>query len=274
MSQTGGEDRTRRESAAWDHTTQDPFYEYYADQSRSEATVVRFTTMRDLVLRALARSDGPLDVADLGCGAGTQSFLWETLGHRLHGLDISEKLIKLGRERARQAGKTIDFRVGSVTELPWPDESMDVCLAIELLEHVADWRRCLDEFTRVLRKDGALFLTTTNALCPKQEEFDLPMYSWYPGWVKRRYEHLARTTRPELVTYATYPAVSWFTYYGLRRELERRGCDCLDRFDLIDPSQKSGMKRVAVSMVRALPPARLLAHVATPSTWVLAFRRR
>jgi ubiquinone/menaquinone biosynthesis C-methylase UbiE len=274
MSQTGGGEQARREPAAWDHTTQDPFFEYYADQSRSEATVLRFTTMRDLVLRALARNDGPLDVADLGCGAGTQSFLWEKLGHRLHGLDISEKLIQLGQERASQAGKTIDFRVGSVTELPWPNESMDVVLAIELLEHVADWRRCLDEFTRVLRKGGALFLTTTNALCPKQEEFDLPMYSWYPGWVKRRYEELARTTRPELVTYATYPAVSWFTYYGLRRELERRGCECRDRFDLIDPAQKSALKRMAVSTVRTLPPARFLAHVATPSTWVLATRRK
>ena len=274
MSQSEGEKPGRPEAAAWDHTNQDPFFEYYAGQSQSDATVMRFSTMRDLVLRAIARDDGPLDVADLGCGAGTQSFLWAELGHRLHGLDISEKLILLGRERAARAGKTIDFRVGSVTELPWPDESMDVCLAIELLEHVEDWRRCLDEFTRVLRKGGALFLTTTNALCPKQEEFDLPMYSWYPGWVKRRYEHLARTTRPELVTYATYPAVSWFTYYGLRRELEQRGCECRDRFDLIDPARKSAMKRMAVSMVRSLPPARLLAPVATPSTWILAVRQR
>jgi ubiquinone/menaquinone biosynthesis C-methylase UbiE len=195
----GGEDATH-DRASWDHSTQDPFFEYYAGQSRSDDTIRRFVAMRDLVLRALARAGGPLDVADLGCGAGTQSFLWAKLGHRLHGLDISEKFIMLGRERASQAGLNVDFRVGSVPDLRWPDESMDICLAIELLEHVADWRRCLDEFTRVLRKGGALFLTTTNTLCPKQQDFDLPLYSWYPAWAKRHYERLASTTRPELVT--------------------------------------------------------------------------
>ena len=273
MSQFKDEESAQQRPNQWDHSTQDPFFEYYAGQSKSDETLVRFTTMRDLVLRALAKGATCLDVADLGCGAGTQSFVWAQLGHRLHSLDISEKLILLGRERAREAGLNVDFRVGSVTELPWADESMDVCLAVELLEHVADWRRCLDEFTRVLRPGGALFLTTTNALCPKQQEFDLPMYSWYPAWAKRHYEHLARTTRPELVTYATYPAVSWFTFYGLRRELAKRGCYSWDRFDLTDESKKSSAKRAVLSAVRALPPVRLLAHMATPSTWILAIRR-
>jgi ubiquinone/menaquinone biosynthesis C-methylase UbiE len=273
MRENDGGDDPKRHSQHWDHSTHDPFFEYYAGQSRSDETVVRFAIMRDLVLKALARGDGPLDVADLGCGAGTQSFVWARAGHRLHGLDISEKFIGLAKERASQAGLSIDFRVGSVTDLPWPDESMDICLAIELLEHVADWRRCLDEFTRVLRKAGALFLTTTNALCPKQQEFDLPLYSWYPAWAKRRYERLARTTRPELVTYATYPAVNWFTFYGLRRELAKRGCESRDRFDLVDSAKKSVAKRIALSGVRTLPPARLLAHIVTPSTWILAVRR-
>jgi 2-polyprenyl-6-hydroxyphenyl methylase/3-demethylubiquinone-9 3-methyltransferase len=273
MNQSEGGEDTKRDKAQWDHSTHDPFFEYYARQSTSVHSVARFVAMRDVVLRAVPTKSGPLDVADLGCGAGTQSFVWAQLGHRLHGLDISAKFIQLGMERASQAGLQVDFRVGSVTDLPWPDESMDICLAIELLEHVADWRRCLDEFTRVLRRGGALFLTTTNTLCPKQQEFNLPMYSWYPAWVKRHYQRLAQTTRPELVTYATYPAVNWFTFYGLRRELGRRGCHSLDRFDLIDPAKKSVAKRIAVSAVRALPPARLLAHMATPSTWILAIRR-
>ena len=273
MSDLHEEEPVPQHQALNDSTAPDPFFQYYAGQSQSDETIARFVTMRDLVLRALGRGHGPLDVVDLGCGAGTQSFVWSQLGHRLHGLDINTKLIALGRERAGQAGLDIDFRVGSVTDLPWPDQSMDVCLSIELLEHVADWRRCLDEFTRVLRKGGALFLTTTNVLCPKQQEFDLPLYSWYPGRLKRHYERLAQTTRPELVTYATFPAVNWFSFYGLRRELGRRGCICQDRFDLIDAASKATLKRMVLSVIRTLPPARLLAHVAIPSTWVLAIRR-
>ena len=46
-----------------------------------------------------------------------------------------------------------------------------------------------------------------------------------------------------------------------------------DRFDLIDQASKTPLKRAAVSIIRALPPARLVAHLAMPSTWVLAIRR-
>jgi 2-polyprenyl-6-hydroxyphenyl methylase/3-demethylubiquinone-9 3-methyltransferase len=91
--------------------------------------------------------------------------------------------------------------------------------------------------------------------------------------MKRYYERLAQTTRPELVTYATYPAVNWFSFFGLRRELGKRGCACQDRFDLIDRATKSSLKRTAVSIIRALPPVRFVAHLAVPSTWVLAIRR-
>ena len=149
---------------------------------------------------------------------------------------------------------------------------MDVCLAVELLEHVAAWEQCLDEFTRVLRPGGALFLTTTNVLCPKQQEFGLPMYSWYPAPLKRRYERLATTTRPEIASFATYPAVNWFSFYGLRRRLARGGCRSYDRFDIVNASKKSALKRFALHVVRVLPPARFVAHVTTPSTWVLAIK--
>ena len=257
----------------WDPTTHRAFYEYYESESQRDETVERFVTVRDLVLRALGDGGRVLDVADLGCGAGTQSMVWSRLGHRVHGVDISEELVTLGQARADRAQLKIDFRVGTVTELPWEDETMDVCLSIQLLEHVPDWSRCLDESTRVLRRGGALFLTTTNCLCPTQEEFDLPLYSWYPGVVKRHYERLARTSRPELASYATYPAVNWFSFYGLRRELRRRGFDCRDRFDVMDESTKGRGKALALAAVRRLPPARWLAQATTPSTWVFAVKK-
>src|SRR5437899_5916683 len=119
MSELGEEEGINQRPAHWDHSTNDPFFEYYAGQSRSDETIIRFSAMRDLVLRALGRGEEPLDVADLGCGAGTQSFVWTQLGHRLHGLDISEKFITLGRERARPSGRGVDSRVGSLTYSPW-----------------------------------------------------------------------------------------------------------------------------------------------------------
>ncbi len=265
-----------RTGGQWDHSCDDRFFDYYAQESVTEATVQRFKQIRALILRVLGpeRAGQMLDVADVGCGAGSQCFLWAELGHRVHGLDINERLVELARRRAEETGSAdrAEFSIGSAASLPWADGSMDVCISPELLEHVPNWRPCLDEMVRVLRPGGLLFLTTTNKLCPKQQEFDLPLYSWYPGFLKRRYERLATTTRPELAQYATYPAVNWFTFFGLRDILKPQGFDCYDRFDTID-TNGSRVKELLQSTIRAAPPLRFLAHVATPWTQIVAIKR-
>jgi 2-polyprenyl-6-hydroxyphenyl methylase/3-demethylubiquinone-9 3-methyltransferase len=139
-----------------------------------------------------------------------------------------------------------------------------------LLEHVEDWRSCLNEFARILRPKGLLYLSTTNKLCPIQQEFELPLYSWYPARLKRHYVELALTTRPELANFATYPAVNWFTNKQLEKALGQLGLSAMDRFDVMDLSTKPAPVRWAVQLVRVAPPFRWLAHVASRSTIVIA----
>ncbi len=109
-------------------------------------------------------------------------------------------------------------------------------------------------------------------LCPKQEEFNLPLYSWYPAPVKRRCERLATTSRPSIANYATYPAVNWFSFYGLREFLRPLGFRCLDRFDVVDSSAKSRAQRLVLTAIRKSSVLRFLGHVATPGTMLLAVR--
>ena len=254
---------------------QDEFVRYYADESVSAETLERFAGIKATVSRMLAasgRADEKLTVADIGCGAGSQSIMWARDGHRVYGIDINEPLIELAVRRAAEERIDITFDVGSADALPWADRSVDVCLVPELLEHVAAWRTCLDEFARIVKPNGVLFLSTNNVLCPKQEEFDLPFYSWYPGWLKRRYERLAVTTRPELVNHARYPAVNWFNFYGLRAEFEKRGMRSLDRFDLMDVERLRPPLGAVLRLVRAVPPLRWLGHVFTPYTAIIGIK--
>jgi len=226
------------------------------------------------VLRVAAQTGmkSQLDVADIGCGAGTQSRLWAERGHRVFGLDVNEPLMRLAEKRAAEQGVDIKFEVGTATALPWADRTMDVCLVPELLEHVADWQSCVNEAARVLRPGGLLYLSTTNVLCPKQQEFNLPLYSWYPGPLKRYCERLSVTTRPAIANYAKYPAVHWFSFYGLRDFLEPLGFRCLDRFDLIDTAGKGRLAQFIVTVLRGIPLLRLLGHMATPSTYLVAVK--
>lgn len=255
----------------WDND----FVRYYAAQHQTEKTIQRFSGIMRTVLYArqiAGLRSKHLRVADIGCNAGTQSFLWAEAGHDVTGLDINEKLLAIARERAVERGLATHFQAGSATALPWESGSMDVCLLVELLEHVQDWESVLSEACRVLDRGGSLYVSTTNWLCPKQSEFELPMYSWYPKPLKRYYERLSVTTRPELVNHTKYPAVHWFSPYGLARYFRNRNLRPYDRFDLMDESTKSAPQRMALQLIRHVPGVRFLAFLATPSSALVAIR--
>lgn len=263
--------------AAYDHSSDPNFFKYYEQQSATPQTIERFRSIRERALLILARdgrSTAGLNVLDIGCGAGTQTLLWAELGHDVSGVDVNGPLIEVARARAVERGLTVRYDVGTATSLPHPSGSMDVCLMPELLEHVEDWESCVDEAIRVLKPGGLLYLSTTSWLCPRQQEFDLPLYSWYPGWLKRRYERLSVTTRPELVNHARYPAVHWFSYYRLRDYLSARGLRSLDRFDVVALTSRGPAVRALVGLTRALPPLRLLGHALTEGTLIFALKDR
>lgn len=260
----------------WDCSSDPEFFEYYEKQSQSKATFDRFVIVRDKVIKIFSKlglkTKASLDVADIGCGAGTQSLLWAEMGHRVSGIDINQPLVDLARKRAAEAGLPIRFEVGTATELPLDTDSVDVCLLPELLEHVVDWQTCLKEACRVLRPGGVLYLSTTNVLCPKQEEFNLPFYSWYPGFLKKKYEQLAVTSRPELANSARYPAVNWFSYYQLASFLEKFNIKSYDRFDMLDTDSAGAAKKLALSVLKSIPPVRLLGHFFISDTVIIGIK--
>jgi 2-polyprenyl-6-hydroxyphenyl methylase/3-demethylubiquinone-9 3-methyltransferase len=194
-------------------------------------------------------------------------------GHRATCVDLSADLLAVGKQRAAEQGLQVKFINCSATDIPLPDACVDVCVVPELLEHVVDWECVLDEAARILRPNGVLFLSTTNTLCPLQDEFNLPLYSWYPAFLKRRYERLAVTTRPEVANYAKYPAVHWFTFYSLRNALRARGFDrFLDRLDMIVLRIGDSPKGSFARAMRYVPLSRFGLQCVTPNSMILAFK--
>jgi 2-polyprenyl-3-methyl-5-hydroxy-6-metoxy-1,4-benzoquinol methylase len=117
----------------------------------------------DALLKALGNPGGELNVADVGCGAGARCRLWASHGHQVYGADRDAEAIALARRHAHQDGLPMLLDVASACALPWPDRSMDVCMAFDVLESSADWRACVAECLRVLRPGGALYISIAPA---------------------------------------------------------------------------------------------------------------
>lgn len=268
---------SREEPSRTDRNEHDPrFVEYYKNESASDAAAERARGIMRAVLRTRKQAGKPtehLRVADIGCNAGTQSRCWLEGGHDVCGLDISQNLVEIARLRNAEFGERARYEVGSASNLPWKDDCFDVCLLPELLEHVEDWRACLLESARVLKSGGTLYLSTTNVLCPVQQEFSLPAYSWYPKPLKAHFVHKALTTDPGLVNFASHPAYHWFSPYGLKKFLAANRVDALDRFEILDVAQKSPMTKLVGAALRQSSFLRFAGHVLTPSTILIGFKR-
>lgn len=101
-------------------------------------------------------------VADLGCGSGVFSDLLQRAGFKCVGLDISPKLIALGRSKYPD----VEFIEGDVERLPFPDRSLDGVVLSGLIHHFPDPSRCATEVFRVLRSRGRFVAFDPNRMNP------------------------------------------------------------------------------------------------------------
>lgn len=100
-------------------------------------------------------------VLDAGCGRGETLLACARAGAHVAGLDYSEAAVELTRELLADY-PTADVRLGSVTDLPWPDMSFDRIQFSDVIEHLdpAQTVPALAEFRRVLRPGGYLLVHT------------------------------------------------------------------------------------------------------------------
>lgn len=96
---------------------------------------------------------------DVGCayGYGTRAFAERV--PECHGIDPNPELIEVARARYPQ----LHFDCARIEESDLPAESFDVVVANEVLEHVDEELRALDEMHRLLRRGGTLILTVPHA---------------------------------------------------------------------------------------------------------------
>jgi SAM-dependent methyltransferase len=96
------------------------------------------------------------EVLEAGCGTGLILKEVSRVARRSVGLDLSHGMAKQAKERGLQVV------LGSITSLPFADNSFDTAYSFKVLAHLVDIDRALSELARVVRPGGHLLLEFYN----------------------------------------------------------------------------------------------------------------
>lgn len=113
--------------------------------------------MTELILNAVNHTR-PLSILDFGCGIGVPAFTFAQKGHNVMALDVQGTgTLEFLKWRMRKHGLEMTIHE-STSGVPHLGGSLfDVIVAMDVLEHLPEWRRVLRELVAHLRPGGALF---------------------------------------------------------------------------------------------------------------------
>jgi ubiquinone/menaquinone biosynthesis C-methylase UbiE len=143
--------------------------------------------------------DGTGSILDIGCGS---SRILQSLPQAV-GLDMQIRKLRWMRAPGR------NLVAGSLSKLPFADESFDAVICSEVIEHISREEIDLTDMVRVLAPGGTLVLGTPD----------------YGRWIWRTLEDLYKKVFPQ--GYAT-EHINQYTRQSLRQEIERMGLVVLD----------------------------------------------
>jgi ubiquinone/menaquinone biosynthesis methyltransferase len=95
-------------------------------------------------------------VLDVACGTGDLALAAAGRGADVTGLDVTHRMVQLARARRTQAGLDVQFVVGDMAALPFPDEAFDVVTTGYGIRNVPEIAPAIREISRVLRPGGLL----------------------------------------------------------------------------------------------------------------------
>ena len=119
----------------------------------------------------------PARILDAGCGSGRNMVELARLGE-VTGIELSDTSVALARERG--VGEVI---AGSVLEMPFAEDSFDLAVSLDVIEHLEDDLGALRELRRTVAPGGVLLVT-------------VPAYRWlWSGHDEINHHHRRYTRR-------------------------------------------------------------------------------
>ena len=152
-------------------------------------------------------------ILDLGCGYGYFLEVAKSRGWEVYGVEIAEDAVHTCKE------KGINMFHGEVQYCDFQEDTFDVVISIEVIEHLVNPNIIVQTGLKMLRKDGLFYVTTPNfnsyLRYQLKENFDVIEY-------------------PNHLSYFTTKTLDrLFTENGFKRDMEN-GCNCSNYFNCIN----------------------------------------
>jgi ubiquinone/menaquinone biosynthesis C-methylase UbiE len=105
----------------------------------------------------------------VGCGTGTLTLAAKQQAGpsgKVFGIDVIPGMIELSQRKAAQAHEDVTFQLGSIDDIPFPENLFDVVLCSFMIFHMSDTtrRKGMAEIHRVLKPMGRLLILDIDAI--------------------------------------------------------------------------------------------------------------
>ena len=122
---------------------------------------IKENIVKDFNIKNLNKPFKNIKILDIGCGGGLLSEPMKRLGASVVGIDASEKNIKVAKFHAKKNNLKINYMVASPEKLK-TKVKFDVILNMEIVEHIEDINFFIKQSSKLLRKNGVMFVATLN----------------------------------------------------------------------------------------------------------------
>jgi ubiquinone/menaquinone biosynthesis C-methylase UbiE len=103
-----------------------------------------------------------MKVLDVGCGTGNFSIKLAKKGCKVSGIDLSDKMLVLAREKAEKENLHINYYNMNIYDLNFPDEYFDAVFSMATFEFIEDMDKAIIEIFRVCKDKGQIMIGTIN----------------------------------------------------------------------------------------------------------------
>ncbi|MDC0428490.1 bifunctional 2-polyprenyl-6-hydroxyphenol methylase/3-demethylubiquinol 3-O-methyltransferase UbiG [Candidatus Pelagibacter sp.] len=122
---------------------------------------IKENIINNFKLKAKKRPLDKINILDIGCGGGLLSEPMTRLGANVTGIDASNKNITIAKLHAKKNDLKINYLCSSPEKLKIK-KKFDVILNMEIIEHVEDINFFINSCSKLLKKDGLMFIATLN----------------------------------------------------------------------------------------------------------------